>query len=79
MALVQLSTPPLFIGIASALTISVRTLGGVVGYAIAEAIYGAYSNTQIPENIRELRPPPHALTLGSSSTSGSCIILAPLG
>ncbi|BGP71293.1 hypothetical protein NBRC10513v2_004662 [Rhodotorula toruloides] len=49
--LVQLSTPPLFIGIASALTISVRTLGGVVGYAIAEAIYGSLTNTQIPENI----------------------------
>ena len=33
--LVQLSTPPLFIGVASALTIAVRTLGGCVGYAIA--------------------------------------------
>ncbi len=31
MTLVQLSTPPLFIGVASALTISARTLGGVVG------------------------------------------------
>lgn len=31
MTLVQLSTPPLFIGVASALTISARTLGGTVG------------------------------------------------
>lgn len=52
--LVQLSTPPLFIGIASALTISVRTLGGVVGYAIAEAIYASKTNTQIPEAISKL-------------------------
>ncbi|BGP57389.1 hypothetical protein JCM8202_005031 [Rhodotorula sphaerocarpa] len=49
--LVQLSTPPLFIGIASALTISVRTLGGVVGYAIAEAIYASLTNTQVPAAI----------------------------
>ncbi|GAA6018948.1 hypothetical protein JCM10207_009210 [Rhodosporidiobolus poonsookiae] len=51
MSLVQLSTPPLFIGVASALTISVRTLGGSVGYAMAEAIYGSLTNDQVPENI----------------------------
>ncbi|ORY86666.1 major facilitator superfamily domain-containing protein [Leucosporidium creatinivorum] len=51
MSLVQLSTPPLFIGVASALTISVRTLGGCVGYAIAMAIYGALTNDQVPANI----------------------------
>ncbi|GAA5854279.1 hypothetical protein JCM9279_005106 [Rhodotorula babjevae] len=51
MSVVQLSTPPLFIGVASALVISVRTLGGSVGYAIAEAIYGALTNDQIPANI----------------------------
>ncbi|KAG0663204.1 hypothetical protein C6P46_002793 [Rhodotorula mucilaginosa] len=49
--LVQLSAPPLFIGIASALTISVRTLGGVVGYAIAAAIYASKTNDQIPAAI----------------------------
>ncbi|KAK4051412.1 hypothetical protein OIV83_002896 [Microbotryomycetes sp. JL201] len=49
MTLVQLSTPPLFIGVASALVISVRTLGGVVGLAIADAIYGSKTNTQIPD------------------------------
>ena len=51
MTLVQLSTPPLFIGVASALVISIRTLGGVVGLAIAEAIYGAMTNSQIPDAI----------------------------
>ncbi|KAK4051413.1 hypothetical protein OIV83_002897 [Microbotryomycetes sp. JL201] len=51
MTLVQLSTPPLFIGVASALVISVRTLGGVVGLAIAEAIYGSRTNAQIPDAI----------------------------
>ncbi|KPV74788.1 uncharacterized protein RHOBADRAFT_53726 [Rhodotorula graminis WP1] len=51
MSVVQLSTPPLFIGVASALVISVRTLGGSVGYAIASAIYGALTNDQIPANI----------------------------
>jgi hypothetical protein len=34
MTLVQLSTPPLFIGTASALTISARTLGGTVGMLV---------------------------------------------
>jgi len=53
MSVVQLSTPPLFIGVASALVISVRTLGGSVGFAIAEAIYGALTNDQIPANIRK--------------------------
>ncbi|KAM0750503.1 MFS general substrate transporter [Meredithblackwellia eburnea MCA 4105] len=51
LTMVQLSTPPLFIGIASALTISVRTLGGTVGYAIADAIYGSLTNTQVPAAI----------------------------
>ncbi|GAA5869827.1 hypothetical protein JCM8547_005853 [Rhodosporidiobolus lusitaniae] len=51
MSVVQLSAPPLFIGVASALTISIRTLGGSVGYAIAEAIYGALTNDQIPAAI----------------------------
>lgn len=36
LTMAQLSTPPLFIGVVSALTISVRTLGGTIGYAIAE-------------------------------------------
>ena len=49
--MVQLSTPPLFIGIASALTISARTLGGTVGLAIAEAIYASQTNTQIGDAI----------------------------
>jgi hypothetical protein len=47
----QYGTPPLLIGIASALLISVRSLGGTVGYAIAEAIYSSKTNTQIPEAI----------------------------
>ncbi|GAA6037989.1 hypothetical protein JCM8097_009528 [Rhodosporidiobolus ruineniae] len=50
-SVVQLSAPPLFIGVASALVISIRTLGGAVGYAIAEAIYGALTNDQIPAAI----------------------------
>lgn len=50
MSVVQLSTPPLFIGVASALVISVRTLGGSVGYAIAEG--------PSPSSLsRSLRPP----------------------
>jgi len=48
---VQNSTPPLFIGTASALTISSRTLGGTVGLGIANAIYGALTETQIPDAI----------------------------
>lgn len=48
MTMVQLSTPPLFIGVASALTISARTLGGTVGYAIAEVIYNNISDDKIP-------------------------------
>ncbi|KAG9557648.1 MFS general substrate transporter, partial [Aureobasidium melanogenum] len=51
MVWVQNSTPPLFIGTASALTISSRTLGGTVGLGIANAIYGSLTNTQIPEAI----------------------------
>jgi hypothetical protein len=51
MTMVQLSTPPLFIGVASALTISARTLGGTVGYAIAEVIYNNLSNKKIPDSI----------------------------
>jgi len=51
MTMVQLSTPPLFIGVASALTISARTLGGTVGYAIAEVIYTNLSNKKIPDSI----------------------------
>ncbi|KAK4057264.1 hypothetical protein OIO90_001761 [Microbotryomycetes sp. JL221] len=51
MTLVQLSTPPLFIGVASALVISIRTLGGVVGLAIADAIFGSLTNSQIPDAI----------------------------
>ncbi|KAH8658501.1 major facilitator superfamily domain-containing protein [Xylariales sp. PMI_506] len=57
MTIVQLSTPPLYIGVASALTISCRTLGGVVGYAIAEGIYGSRTNTQIPQAIAEAVAP----------------------
>ncbi|GJN88262.1 hypothetical protein Rhopal_001227-T1 [Rhodotorula paludigena] len=53
LSMVQLSAPPLFIGVASALTISVRTLGGSVGYAIASAIYGSLTNDQIPKAILE--------------------------
>ncbi|BGO92385.1 hypothetical protein NBRC10512_005070 [Rhodotorula toruloides] len=48
---VQLSTPPLLIAAATSVTIVIRTIGGNVGYAIAAAIYGSLSNTQIPENI----------------------------
>lgn len=51
--LAQLSTPPLFIGIASALVISSRTLGGTVGLGIAEAIYGSFTTDQIPAAIAE--------------------------
>ncbi|KAK4051421.1 hypothetical protein OIV83_002905 [Microbotryomycetes sp. JL201] len=51
MTIVQLSTPPLFIGVASALVMSVRTLGGVVGLAIADAIFASRTNSQIPEAI----------------------------
>lgn len=50
---VQLSTPPLLIAAATSVTIVIRTIGGNVGYAIAAAIYGSLSNTQIPENIRK--------------------------
>lgn len=50
-SLVQLSTPPLYIGITSALVISARTLGGTVGLAIAEVIYAAKTNSQVPEAI----------------------------
>ncbi|KAK4057263.1 hypothetical protein OIO90_001760 [Microbotryomycetes sp. JL221] len=57
MTLVQLSTPPLFIGVASALVISVRTLGGVVGLAIADAIYGSNTNEQIPAAIAKAAMP----------------------
>lgn len=53
MTVVQLSTPPLFIGIASALTISARTLGGTVGYAIAEVIYSNRSGSRLANNIGE--------------------------
>lgn len=53
--MVQFSSPPLLIGIASALLISVRSLGGTVGYAIAEAIYSSKTNTQIPEAISASR------------------------
>lgn len=53
-SLVQLSTPPLYIGITSALVISARTLGGTVGLAIAEVIYAAKTNSQVPEAIGEL-------------------------
>ncbi|WWD19962.1 hypothetical protein CI109_104435 [Kwoniella shandongensis] len=36
--IIQLSSPPLFIGVASALAISSRTLGGTIGYGIALVI-----------------------------------------
>ncbi|GAA5865110.1 hypothetical protein JCM3774_002134 [Rhodotorula dairenensis] len=55
--MVQYSTPPLLIGIATALLISVRSLGGTVGYAIAEAIYSSKTNTQIPEAIVKATAP----------------------
>jgi len=42
LTMAQLSTPPLFIGVVSALTISVRTLGGTIGYAIAEGELGRH-------------------------------------
>ncbi|KAF4556637.1 Efflux pump-like protein 4 [Elsinoe fawcettii] len=51
MVWVQNSTPPLFIGTASALTISARTLGGTVGLGIANAIYGSLTNDAIPAAI----------------------------
>ncbi|KAM0789204.1 hypothetical protein ACM66B_000049 [Microbotryomycetes sp. NB124-2] len=71
MTLVQLSTPPLFIGVASALVISVRTLGGVVGLAIADAIYGSLTNTQIPEAIAKA-----AMPLGLPPTSIGPLIVS---
>ncbi|BGP55451.1 hypothetical protein JCM8202v2_003055 [Rhodotorula sphaerocarpa] len=55
--LVQFSTPPLLIGTATALLISVRSLGGTVGYAMAEAIYSSRTNTQIPEAIIKATAP----------------------
>lgn len=39
MTVVQFSSPPLYIGVASALAISARTMGGTVGYAIATVIW----------------------------------------
>ncbi|KAM0789205.1 hypothetical protein ACM66B_000050 [Microbotryomycetes sp. NB124-2] len=71
MTLVQLSTPPLFIGVASALVISVRTLGGVVGLAIADAIYGSRTNTQIPAAIAKA-----AMPLGLPPTSIGPLIVS---
>lgn len=65
----QNSTPPLFIGTASALTISSRTLGGTVGLGIANAIYGSLTNTQIPEAISKWQSKP--LTIGATLT---CVV-----
>jgi len=85
-SLVQLSTPPLFIGITTALTISARTLGGTVGYAIAEAVYGSQTNDKVPAAIGKFmhvgyfykygqvteRPQPTASCIGFASGFRSC-------
>jgi len=81
MTMVQLSTPPLFIGVASALTISARTLGGTVGYAIAEVIYNNLSNKKIPDSIGEY---PSCVTVlylhtGAKTMVSTAAAVIPLG
>ncbi|SGY34004.1 BQ5605_C002g01577 [Microbotryum silenes-dioicae] len=73
LTMVQYSTPPLFIGVASALTISVRTLGGTVGYAIADAIYGSLTSEQVPAAIAGA-----AIPLGFSPANLTPLIIAVL-
>lgn len=75
--LVQFSTPPLLIGTATALLISVRSLGGTVGYAMAEAIYSSRTNTQIPEAISTCRSRA-ASDPGCQLTYPSCPLALPL-
>lgn len=49
--LVQLSTPPLYIGVASALAISARTLGGTVGYGVSTVIYNNLYDSRMATKI----------------------------
>ncbi|WWC64330.1 uncharacterized protein I303_106940 [Kwoniella dejecticola CBS 10117] len=49
--IIQLASPPLFIGVASALAISARTLGGTIGYGIALVIQHDVYDGKINGNV----------------------------
>lgn len=52
-SVVQLSCPPVLMGLATTLLIAARTLGGTIGYAVALVIYENLASTRIGNYLAE--------------------------